>query len=255
MENIRLLEGKMLLNREQYLTGELGQVTITIRNPTASPLSVLAPFQTGQCYVVELPDPANPPPPPAYPDNDGGGYDPDYNAPIIILAPGQELTSSTPKWCSPPEASTTPGSWRVVYGYDQRIYADFTTAKPTRATAITSVRLPPEEIAEYQTQNRFLHSDTVILLVVEVAPRDYRLVRAAMFEDISRRLNLANPVDCLRQLHGFETVGTFDEEVTSLQAELRSNHTIDVTARTVTDRQSRLNVSARPVKPGSVDRQ
>jgi hypothetical protein len=258
-DNVDKVESSISLDKAEYLPGEIARITVTIRNPTASALEIPAPFKVGRCEILPLI--------PTRPELVGhfGGVahalttHVSWNVPTLVLAPGQvvtktETTLEHTAWKNA-EVPMDPGEWWVGYSYDHRMGALFRVVEPLKATAITSVRLPPEEITDYQTQKRVMHSGSVILLAVEVAPRDYRLVRAAMFEDISHQLNPSNPAGFLRQLYGYETVGTSDEEVTSLKASMGNDDTVDVTAVTASQREIHMNVPARPAKTASTEKQ
>jgi hypothetical protein len=183
-----------------------------------------------------------------------------WDVPTIVLAPGQAITKTQTTMESSRWVTFTipyePGEYGLVYTFDDRAHAAFKVLQPLKATAIAAVALPPVEIADIRTNHqRVMHSGTAILLVVEISPQDYRLVRAAMFRDISGHLNPNNPASFLRELYGYETVGTFGEEVTSLKASMANGDTVDVTAITASQREIHMNVPAQPAKTASTEKQ
>jgi hypothetical protein len=255
LQNIRLLESKMVLDHDQYLPKERMVLTVTIRNPTDTPLEVPVPFQSGACYLIFEPDRSKSPGGGPGPDNDIGGYFADVSDPTVVLGPGKEVertvttTPPMPPWV-PLDTPRTPGWYRVVYGYDDRIHADFQVVAPTKLWAISILHLPPTEEMNYEAGRPTVKSAVVPFLVVETLPGEYWLFRG----DPRRRELTQWPLreytlDVLySQIPYFERVKRLDEPVTSLQTELRADNTVDVQLKTASGREQWVNVPSAPTK-------
>jgi hypothetical protein len=242
------------LDHEVYLPSEAAMLTVVVRNPTSQPLTIPTPFtkRTGGCFLLLL-------------SENGGeirhlGADGDYHAqrysvPTTVLAPGQEVirtirsTDIGPDWKGTFKVPTTSGRYRLRYGYDDRIYADFRVVVPTKVTAMSMLELPPEEMMDYDVRKLVVKIPKVFFLAVETSNGERWLVRSdPMPLDISYRFNARNTANIFNYMPYFEDVGRLEEETTSLRAELRADGTVDVTAVGVSGHQSVLNLPARPAK-------
>jgi hypothetical protein len=256
LENIQKLESKIVFDHEDYLPSERAVFTVTIRNPASTPLEVLAPFQTGACYLIFEPDKGGSPGG-GPPDDDFGGYFADATAPTMVLRPGQvveETTVTTPPsapWWVQFDIPRTPGWWRVVYGYDDRIHADFKVVAPTKLWAVAFLRLRPVEVMDYGAREPTVRRPIVPFMVIETVPGEYWLFRGDPRKDEISPWPVKEEL-ALRELFGqirfFERVQRLDEPVTSLQTELRADDTADVKVQFASGRAQWLNVPSAPAK-------
>jgi len=255
-DNVDKVESAITLDKTEYLPGEIARITVTIRNPTASALEIPAPFQeghegTGNCKILPTMSPR-----PEMAGHIGGVPHAltehiSWKVPTLTLAPGEAITKTETTldhtgW-KDVDVPRRPGEWWLGYTYDHRMGAFFKVVEPLKATAITALRLRPEEVTSYETRQKFMFTGTVLFLAFQIHPGSYSVIRSLpMRDDMSRQLIPDNPATFFPRIPGFETVGTFDEEVTSLRVALRDDDTVDVTAVTASPREIHLNVPARP---------
>ena len=250
--NIQKLESKMVLDHGDYLPSERAVLTVTIKNPTNAPLEVPAPFQTGACYLIFEPD-LSKPPGGLPPDDDFGGYFAYATAPTMVLSPGQvteqTVTTGEPKpWWVSFDIPRTPGRWRVAYGYDDRIHADFKVVEPTKLWAISILHLRPTEEMEYGKPT--VRSSVVPFLAIETVSGEHWLFRGdPLRKELSPWPLKEFTLDVLySQIRFFERVQRLAEPVTSLHTELRADDTVDVEAKTASGRMQRFNIPSAPSK-------
>ncbi|MGB9457516.1 MAG: hypothetical protein WCB12_15820 [Bryobacteraceae bacterium] len=254
--NVDKLESKMTLDQEEYLPGENARITVTLRNPTIVPLQIPEPFyrQTGGCYMIKKgivgPD--------LYGDEQwAGGASTQHifwSVPTIILAPGQEVTQTVSTrdgtaWGGQFYIPDQPGEWRMKYGYDQRMHADFKIVRATKVWAVSVVHLPPAKEKD-EIGRSTIKVPIVPFMVIETLPGEYWLFRGAAhnreispwpFQEYTLRV-------LFNQIRFFERVQRVDEPVTSLQAALRDDGTVDVAAKTAKGQMLRFNVPSVPSK-------
>jgi len=262
-QNVDKLETRMSLDKAEYLPQETAWLTITIRNPTNVPLRVPQPFQewTGYCTagLLRQPNPNVPPDPvrDGVPDTIHAltysmRYRNSRQIPTVVLAPGQEVsqTFSTKGHaiCGGQDLIEKEiGERQVRYNYDRRAHTEFEVVRPVDVTAMTIVKLRPEEMLDYETQKRMIKTLNVAFLAVELRPGDYRVVRTdPQEENFAIRWNARYTPDIFNHINFFETVGSSAERVTSLQAALNADDTVTVIGETASRSQVELRVPSKP---------
>lgn len=137
LSNTQQLQVTMTMDRSTYFMGEATVRTITIANPTSTPLQVVAPFSRGgECFELYTPN-ADGSYTPLGHDMCDGATEIYQTTPTTIFAPGEQRTfavkSSDSSFANPIArggAPVTPGSYVFSYSYNAT-KASFSVVQPS----------------------------------------------------------------------------------------------------------------------------
>jgi len=250
LENASRLDVTMSLDRQEYLPGEMAELTIAIANPTSQALDIPQPFslETGGLRLLEN-NPRSPVAPgtgwvPAVlgPDDAPQRLGRERPLPSIRIGPGETITRKFRSF----DPSAGPAGWdRLIYSGSVPTWAgdfrleywgghvDFRVMWPS-FESMTTVYLPEWENSVVgprgETQKR---QRRTFVFVLEAEGRHYicLLTRGLAFSpDPVRRFQPGRVPDRgMEQLIIYTRIGESDSPVRSLHAESDPNGTIIVT--------------------------
>jgi len=248
-ENAYRVNVAMTLDRQEYLPGELAELTIAITNPTPQALDIPRPFSvgTGGLPLLEYRsprpgEPARPGPqwmPARVAPDVAPRHGPEEPLPSIRIGPGETISRKFRSW----DDSAEPASWgRLIFGGttptragDFRLeywggHVDFRVMRPA-LMAMSKIYLPEWEDFVVDSQGRTeKRQRRTFAFVLEAQGRHYvcQFTRTLPFELDPMQTDGAGRLrdNALRMLRPYTRIAESDSPISPLRAESDANGTI-----------------------------
>ena len=271
LDNTRKLQVTLQLDKEKYFPGEDATLTITIANPSATPLEVFEPLssRTGGVNVYFQGDPANPAPNPhswrrLSPHPYGPLEGVDRDAPAVWVFPGQPATKkcivSDPSSRAPVKANGRvsmsvcdgfgmmefEGDYQIRYNYGSGAAVGFTVVWP-QFEQWTDVRFAKEAEPKASRGPAYSHIGRFVRFAV-LGYQNSHIIIVALSTSSSAPPR-ADPSgkftgDLSRKFSPFRRIATSTVPITALQAVADNSENITLTYKDQAGRSSTIKLNA-----------